>query len=64
MSNSVKMSITLPPEMTQYIRGLVATGKYSSVSEVIRVGLRWSFEQEEAKKSTRKLTKKRKTKAK
>ncbi len=44
MTNAEKISIALPPEMVQIVRGAVATGDYASSSEVIRDALRdWSY---------------------
>ena len=34
------MNISLTPELTQFVRGLVGTGMYHSSSEVVRDGLR------------------------
>jgi antitoxin ParD1/3/4 len=40
MRTTQQMSITLPNEMAQAIRGKVLAGEYASESEVIRDGLR------------------------
>jgi antitoxin ParD1/3/4 len=40
MSNVEKISIALPPELVVLLREAVATGEYSSASEVIREALR------------------------
>ncbi len=43
MATAEKISIALPQEMVAVVRGAVATGEYSSSSEVIRDALRdWS----------------------
>jgi antitoxin ParD1/3/4 len=45
---SEKLSITLPPEMVAVIREQVDTGRYASVSEVLRHAMRsWMREEEE-----------------
>ncbi len=44
MTTAEKISIALPPEMVQIVRGAVATGEYASSSEVIRDALRdWKY---------------------
>jgi putative addiction module CopG family antidote len=40
MRTTKQLSITLPTEMADMIRGKVASGEYASESEVIRDGLR------------------------
>jgi antitoxin ParD1/3/4 len=40
MTTAEKISIALPPEMVAIVRGAVATGEYTSSSEVIRDALR------------------------
>lgn len=40
MTTAEKISIALPPEMVNLIRGAVATGEYASSSEVVRDALR------------------------
>jgi len=40
MRTTRQLSITLPNEMAQFVRGKVASGEYASESEVIRDGLR------------------------
>ena len=34
------ITISLPPELRAFLQGCVATGRYSSVSEVVRAALR------------------------
>ena len=41
------ITISVPPELRMFVRGCVATGRYSSVSEVVRAALR-DFERTEA----------------
>lgn len=44
MAAAEKISIALPPEMLNLVRGVVATGEYASSSEVIRDALRdWTY---------------------
>jgi antitoxin ParD1/3/4 len=44
MAAAEKISIALPPEMLNLVRGAVATGEYASSSEVIRDALRdWTY---------------------
>ncbi len=44
MATAEKISIALPPEMVNIVRGAVATGEYASSSEVIRDALRdWTY---------------------
>ncbi len=44
MATAEKISIALPPEMVNLVRGAVATGEYASSSEVIRDALRdWTY---------------------
>jgi antitoxin ParD1/3/4 len=39
-----RMTITLPPDMANVVRGAVDTGDYASASEVVREALRdWKF---------------------
>lgn len=41
MSNAVeRMTITLPPDMANVVKGAVAAGDYASASEVVREALR------------------------
>lgn len=41
MPNAVeRMTITLPPDMANVVKGAVATGDYASASEVVREALR------------------------
>jgi putative addiction module CopG family antidote len=40
MRTTKQMSVTLPHEMADMVRGKVASGEYASESEVIRDGLR------------------------
>ena len=40
------ITISLPPELRAFLQGCVATGRYSSVSEVVRAALR-EFERAE-----------------
>jgi antitoxin ParD1/3/4 len=46
MQSAEKLSITLPPEMAQFIRQKVETGLYGSNSEIIREALRSLMERE------------------
>jgi antitoxin ParD1/3/4 len=46
MQNAEKLSITLPAEMVRVIRSKVATGGYSSNSEVIREAMRGWLDRE------------------
>lgn len=48
MAISDKRTVSLPPEHTAYIDGLVASGSYASASEVVRAGLRALQEREAA----------------
>jgi antitoxin ParD1/3/4 len=34
------MNVSLTPELDKFVEGMVATGRYSSASEVVRAGLR------------------------
>jgi len=44
MATAEKISIALPLEMVNLVRGAVATGEYASSSEVIRDALRdWTY---------------------
>jgi antitoxin ParD1/3/4 len=45
------VTISLPSELRAFVRGCVATGRYSSVSEVVRAALR-DFERTEAIKAS------------
>ena len=45
------ITISLPPELRAFLQGCVATGRYSSVSEVVRAALR-NFERAEAGKAS------------
>jgi antitoxin ParD1/3/4 len=49
VQTSEKLSITLPKDMAEMIRGRVQAGAYASNSEVIRAALRLLQEQEELK---------------
>jgi antitoxin ParD1/3/4 len=49
MPTTEKLSITLPRDMAEMIRGKVQTGAYASNSEVIREALRLLQEQEKLK---------------
>lgn len=40
MRNSTPLTVTLPPEMAAMVKAKVASGEYTSDSEVIRDGLR------------------------
>ena len=40
MSDLERRTVSLPQEQAGYIDGLVSTGNYASVSEVVRAGLR------------------------
>lgn len=40
MATVEKRTVSLPPEHTAFIDGLVASGSYASASEVVRAGLR------------------------
>lgn len=40
MATIEKRTVSLPPEHTAFIDGLVASGSYASASEVVRAGLR------------------------
>jgi antitoxin ParD1/3/4 len=40
------ITISVPPELRTFLQGCVATGRYSSVSEVVRAALR-EFERAE-----------------
>lgn len=42
------MNVSLTPELEQYVNDKVATGLYTSASEVVREGLRLLFEREQA----------------
>lgn len=46
MPTTEKLSITLPKDMAEMVRGKVRTGAYASSSEVIREALRLLQEQE------------------
>ncbi len=46
MQPAEKLSITLPVEMANFIRGKVSTGMYGSNSEIIREALRGWMERE------------------
>ena len=40
MPPKASLNVSLTPELTAYVSGLVATGQYRSASEVVRAGLR------------------------
>jgi antitoxin ParD1/3/4 len=44
-----KLSVTLPRELAEKVRGKVATGEYASQSEIIRAALRLWQDREELK---------------
>ena len=44
------ITISVPPELRAFLQGCVATGRYSSVSEVVRAALR-EFERAEMGKA-------------
>jgi antitoxin ParD1/3/4 len=46
MQSAEKLSITLPPEMANFIRQKVDSGLYSSNSEIIREALRGMMERD------------------
>ena len=48
MSTVSKRTVSLPPEQSSYIDGLVAAGTYASASEVVRAGVRALQERDEA----------------
>ena len=48
MAASQKRTISLPDEQASYIDGLVNSGTYASVSEVVRAGLRALRERDDA----------------
>lgn len=46
MSNTPTRNFSLTAELDSYIRGQVATGRYSNASEVVRAALRLLIERE------------------
>jgi antitoxin ParD1/3/4 len=40
MTAVTKRTVSLPPEQSDYVDGLVASGAFASASEVVRAGLR------------------------
>lgn len=48
MRTTQQMSITLPNEMAEFVRGKVASGEYASDSEVLRDALRALRERDKA----------------
>lgn len=48
MSRRATLNISMPVELAAYITGLVASGRYGTVSEVVRAGLRLLQEKEGA----------------
>jgi antitoxin ParD1/3/4 len=51
MGNRVSINVSLTPEMERFVESRVASGRYQSVSEVIRDGLRLLEEKELARQS-------------
>jgi antitoxin ParD1/3/4 len=47
MANTPTRNFSLTVELDTYIRGQVATGRYSNASEVVRAGLRLLIEREQ-----------------
>lgn len=48
MPSKATLNVSLTPELTAFIAAKVATGRYSSASEVVRAALRLLDEQEGA----------------
>jgi antitoxin ParD1/3/4 len=40
MPSKASLNVSLTPELTRYVSGLVASGRYRSASEVLRAALR------------------------
>jgi antitoxin ParD1/3/4 len=51
MSNTPTRNFSLTPELDTYIRALVAEGRYSNASEVVRAGLRLLMDQQPLKQA-------------
>jgi antitoxin ParD1/3/4 len=51
MASRVSINVSLTPELESFVEGRVASGRYQSVSEVIRDGLRLLEEKELARET-------------